>query len=128
RQIQGVLQRLDTMRDSNRPDQRTRLLYARASLMAGEQDQALGNRAEARDYWQRTVEFLRADPGSSDPSAQAVLATALFALDRVDEASPIRARLDALGYRDPGFVRAVSQRPVPQKTGAETVSDTHGAD
>ncbi|MFI4970063.1 MAG: TIR domain-containing protein, partial [Lysobacterales bacterium] len=46
RQIQGVLQRLDTMRDSNRPDQRTRLLYARASLMAGEQDQALGNRAE----------------------------------------------------------------------------------
>jgi predicted Zn-dependent protease len=123
-----VIQRLDTLRESNPLAQRTRVLYARALLMAGQQNEALGIHTQARDDWQRLVEFLRADPGSSEPSAQAVLATALLALERVDEASVILVRLDALGYRDPEFVRVVSQRALPRKAGTETVSDTHGAD
>ncbi len=105
RQTQGVIQRLDTLRQSHRLDLSTRLHYAEALLMAGQQNAALGDPSQARDNWQRVVTALSANVDGTAPPAQAILAIALLELGRHDEAAPLLARLDSIGYRDPEFIR-----------------------
>lgn len=105
RQIQGVIQRLDTLRESHRLDLRTRVLYAKALLMAGEQNAALGDQTQAHDDWQRVVAALATSIDGAAPPAQAILAAALLALGRRAESIPLLARLDRIGYREPGFIR-----------------------
>lgn len=118
RQVQGVIQRLDTLRVSNRLDRRTRLLYAQALLAAGDDNDALGKHVQARANWQQLVQSLRADAQVADPPMQAVLAMALHALDPADPAAkPIIARLDAMGYREPKYLRLRVLSAPSAKTG-----------
>ncbi len=119
RQTQGVIQRLDTLRETHRLDLSARVLYAEALLMAGQQSATLGDQTQARDNWQRVVSALSANVDGTAPPAQALLAIALSALGRHDDAVPLLARLDRIGYRDPEFIRqraAVDAAAVPAPT------------
>ena len=123
RQIQGVIQRLDTLGQLNRRDRRTRLLYAHALLLSGEQNSALGNQLEARADWERVVAALHADAPVTDPRAAAALAIALQKLGRDQEAYAIVTRLDQIGYRAPEFLRFRVHRSTPE-VGMNTTTPT----
>ncbi|MEO5622390.1 MAG: toll/interleukin-1 receptor domain-containing protein [Dokdonella sp.] len=117
RQVQGVIQRLDTLRQSGRLDRHTHVLYAKALLAAGDQNDALGNHSEAREDWLHLVEWLRGDVQIAEPQMQAILAIALQALDEADQsAAPIIARLDEMGYREPRYQRWRNRNAVSTKS------------
>jgi tetratricopeptide (TPR) repeat protein len=118
RKIQGVVQRLDTLRPSPRPDRGTRELRAQCLLAASERHLELGDRARAEADWQGIVDIVRAVPALSGPRAEAMLATALQALDRADEAKPLLTGLDNIGYRDPQFAHLFSPTAGVEARGA----------
>ncbi len=107
RLVQGVEQRLDSLRQGHHLMRRARLAYATAQLLSAELDERLGNADVAHDERLRLVDALHAE-GAGDPSEDAVLAMALFKLGRVDEAHAIRVHLDTIGYRAPDFVAAMA--------------------
>lgn len=117
REIQGVLQRLDTLRQSNRLDRRARLLYAQGLLMAANCNASLGNTGQARDGWERALAAVQDDRSIAGPSAEAIVATALQKLDRGDEAAQVLARLDGMGYRHPGLIRSSAPQPAVTPSG-----------
>lgn len=103
RTIQGILQRLDSLRVSPRPDRNMRDLRAQCRLAAAARYLQLGDRASALMNWQGVVDIVRSEPTLSGPRAEAMLATALQALGHTDEAKPLLVRLNAIGFRDPQF-------------------------
>lgn len=105
RQTQGVIVRLDALRESHALNQLMRLRFAEALLMAGQQNAVLGDESQARENWQHVVTSLSANVEGAAPKVQAILAIALLALGRRDEAAPLLARLNRIGYRDPEFIR-----------------------
>jgi tetratricopeptide (TPR) repeat protein len=110
RQIQGVLQRLDDLSRSSHLDRRARLLYAEGLLMAAERKASLGNREQSRNDWQRAMQIVHGETPIAGPHAEAIRAIALRGLGRADDAAPFLARLDAVGYRDPGLARFLATR------------------
>ena len=121
RRIQGVVQRLDTLRPSPRADRGTRDLRAQCLLAAGARHLELGDRARAEADWQGIVDIVRAPPRLSGPRVEATLATALRALGRADEAGPLLARLDEMGYRDPQFAQLFANGSGARRNGRRQV-------
>ncbi|MGH8172161.1 MAG: TIR domain-containing protein [Rhodanobacteraceae bacterium] len=104
KQAQQVVLRIKGLEQSEKIDQLIRWQLATALLVSGDELQALGRSEEARHEWQRATALLSENQEREDPLMQTILATALLRLGRRDEASPILARLNDIGYRHPAFV------------------------
>lgn len=109
RSIQGVLQRLDALRGPIALERGARLAYADGLFEAGVRDAALGNPTQARVEWSKAVTEIRAGAPLTGPSAEAVLALALRHLGRDEEAAPVIARLERIGYLEPRYATAIVQ-------------------
>jgi tetratricopeptide (TPR) repeat protein len=113
RQIQGVLQRLDAIRQANRLDRRAGLLYADGLLLSADRNQSLGNQQQAQDDWQHAIAALRDEIAITGPHAEAIEAIALRGLGRTDEAARLVVHLESIGYRNPRlahFMGAISKK------------------
>lgn len=108
RQIQGVLQRLQTLRQSTRLDYSTRLLYVEGLLMSADRNVTLGNLQQSRDDWQQAIAVVHDGTPMEGPRAQAIQAIALRGLGRAEDAAPLLAHLEAIGYRDPRLARSLA--------------------
>ena len=114
RSIQGVLQRLDTLRESVPLSRSARLLYAEGLLAAGERNATLGKPLQAEENWRKVLTEVQGGSPLDGPRAQAILALALLHLGRADEARTLLAHLASIGYRDPGFARTLASLSSPR--------------
>lgn len=115
RLVQGVEQRLDALRQSHRLDRGARFQYARALLLSGDLHSVLGKPDQARSDREYLVQALHAET-TTGPATDAMLAVALLKLGRTDEAAQIGAHLDAMGYRAPDYVEAITASSGPPDT------------
>jgi len=107
KQSQEVVRRIDVLaRSEGKSDELVRGLLATALLASGDEFRAMAQADEAQREWQRAVVVLAPNQDREDALMQTVLAAALLRLGRRDEASPILARLQSIGYRHPAFVEA----------------------
>src|SRR5690606_11595975 len=88
RTLQGIVQRLQSLPGSPRPERALRELQAQCRLAASERHLQLGDRARAEEEWRATVDLVRATPPLAGPRAEAMLAAALQSLGRTGEARP----------------------------------------
>jgi len=85
-----------------------RVPFAQAFLVSGEIARSAGDRGAACTAWNTTLSILRAPgPTQSDPRALSMLARALIAIGRWDDAGPIIERIHTSGYQEGDFERAV---------------------
>lgn len=86
-------------------DRGASLAMANAQLLLGNLADARGQADAARVAWSRGLSALSVfGADSNDPDQLATQAQLLHALGRIDQAQPILARLDAMGYRDAEFM------------------------
>ena len=109
--LQQVVQRIDGLRPRDREgDQLIRWQLAAALLAGGDVQRGMDHHADAHAAWERAVAVLAPEQDREDLTMQTILATALLRLGRHDEAAPIVARLDRIGYAHPAFI-AVKSAP-----------------
>jgi hypothetical protein len=93
------------------PSARIPRATAQAHLLRGLALERLGEAEEARSSWARAASLLGAEAERSrDPSTLDPWARAWIHLERPDRVRPILAKLAAIGYREPGFVRLCEER------------------
>lgn len=98
-QYQALLQESGENRDAN-------LGMASALLLLGKVEAEQGKRAAAVDAWNRSLNAIHVfGEDSGDPEQLSVRAELLQLLGRVAEARQLIRQLDAVGYRDPAFLR-----------------------
>lgn len=100
---QNVVLRIDGLRQDEKSDQLIRWQFAAALLASGDEFRALDRSDDAQCAWERAAAALATDQEREDALMQTVLAAALLRLGRRDEAAPILARLQGIGYRHPAF-------------------------
>jgi tetratricopeptide (TPR) repeat protein len=102
---QRVVDRIDTLHSADKEaDQLVRWQLAAALLASGDEYAAANQPSDAQRAWERTVSELAPQQAREDALVQTILAAALLRLGRADEAMPIVARLDGMGYAHPDFI------------------------
>jgi tetratricopeptide (TPR) repeat protein len=102
---QRVVDRIDTLHSADKEaDQLVRWQLAAALLASGDEYQAANRSVEAQRAWARAVTELAPQQDREGAFVQTILAAALLQLGRADEAAPIVARLDSIGYAHPDFI------------------------
>jgi len=102
---QRVVDRIDTLHSADKEaDQLVRWQLAAALLASGDEYAAANRPSDAQQAWERTVSELAPQQTREDALVQTILAAALLRLGRADEAMPIVARLDGMGYAHPDFI------------------------
>jgi len=96
---------------ANSPSDRSLiLLAAQADLMLGQIATARKDSSAAMQYCSRARDLiLPAIRSGADPNFLAVYAEALLRLNQAVAAGPVVARLNAMGYRTPDFIAAVTR-------------------
>ena len=108
---QEVVQRIDGLSAHDKEgDQLIRWQLGAALLASGDALRATGQSEGARLAWERAVAVLSPQQDREDAAMQTVLASALLRLDRRDEAAPIVAKLDGIGYAHPTFLALKTPR------------------
>ena len=101
REAEGTSAALKSLLESNPTDVDAQKLLGDAHLLTGRVQALRGDQARAEAQWQSAAEVI--EPLLAEVEDRAVLvlwARALIRLGRGDEAAPIVAELDAIGYRD----------------------------
>jgi tetratricopeptide (TPR) repeat protein len=80
------------------------MLQARAFQVLALSRARLDLPEDSRLAWLNVVRILRGESQASDPRVEAALVIAYCALDRQDDAKPLKNHLDAVGYSEPGYV------------------------
>ncbi len=99
---------------AKRPDSRNSILIAtHAACLLGDLDSADHNAAAAQIQWQAARERIRPlAHDSSDPEVLAAWSGALLRLNQQNDAAPVLARLQQMGYRDPDFMALLQRRGI----------------
>jgi tetratricopeptide (TPR) repeat protein len=100
-----VVARIDALNPAGRQDdQPIRWQLGAALLASGDEYRAMNRPGDARGAWERVVAVLAPEQDREDAAMQTILATALLRLGRRDEAAPIVAKWDRIGYAHSDFV------------------------
>ncbi|HEX7828487.1 MAG TPA: tetratricopeptide repeat-containing protein kinase family protein, partial [Thermoanaerobaculia bacterium] len=92
-------------------DTTTPRYLADAYIVAGDAHRRAGNLARAKASWSKSVETLASVAAKTDnPATLDVFARGLLRLDRDAEANPVIGKLNAIGYRAPDYVSALTER------------------
>lgn len=109
--------RFDAQLREHGDDRGASLAMANAQLLLGNVADARGQADAARVAWSRGLAALSVfGTDSNDPDQLATQAQLLHALGRTDQAQPILARLDAMGYRDAEFMAWAGGRGIGRGT------------
>ncbi len=116
REAEAARDALATLLEYNAADGSAQRLLGDAHLLAGRIHAQRGDRAIAETNWQLAAGVL--EPllvGAEDLGVLVLWARALIHLGRVDEAAPIVAELDAIGYRDLDLERLLERLRLPNE-------------
>lgn len=100
-EAEGARDALASILENNATDGSAQRLLGDAYLLAGRVHARRGDQALAETNWQLAAGVIEPPLAEAEDRAVLVLwARALIHLGRIDEAAPIAAELDAIGYRD----------------------------